>query len=102
MLVRVEKLLVIFHLLKNVFSFHIHEHMTEDELRFYFGNMNEDEIKNSYDIGILRKKENNNVLARVLGKSHGEITDIVYELFALGEKLILNMEKNSLLGKIGH
>lgn len=73
--------------------------MTDEELMFYFGNTNKDLIKDSYDIGILRKTEQNKVLGRVFEKNLGGFNDIVYELFALGERITLKAEKNDLLGK---
>ena len=74
--------------------------MTDEELMFYFGKTNKDQIKDSYDIGILRKTEQNKKeLGRVFEKNLGGFNDIVYELFALGERITLNAEKNDLLGK---
>ena len=92
--------MVLLQLIHCVFSFHIHEHMTDDELIFYFGKTEKDQIKNSYDIGVLRKKERNPVFGRVFEKNLGGIDDIVYELFALGERITLNAEKNDLLSKL--
>ena len=91
---------VLLQLVHCVFPFHIHEHMTDDELIFYFGKTEKDQIKDSYGIGVLRKKENNNVFGRVFEKNLEGIDDIVYELFALGERITLNAEKNDLLSKL--
>ena len=100
MLVGERNLVVLLQLIHCVFSFHIHEHMTDDELIFYFGKTEKDQIKDSYDIGVLRKKEKNKVFGRVFEKDLEGIDDIVYELFALGERITLNAEKNDLLSKL--
>ena len=73
--------------------------MTDEELLYYFGKTNKDQIKDSYDIGILRKTEQSKELGRVFEKDLGGYNDIVYELFALGKRITLNAEKNDLLSK---
>ena len=40
------------------------------------------------------------MFGRVFEKNLGGIDDIVYELFALGERITLNAEKNDLLSKL--
>ena len=99
MLVGIGSLVVFLHVLQFVFTFHIHEHMTDEELMFYFGKTEKDQIKDSYDLGVLRKTERNKVFGRIFEKDPGGLNEIVYELFALGERITLNAEKNDLLSK---
>ena len=99
MLVGEGKLVVFLLMVQYVFAFHIHEHMTDEELMFYFGKTEKDQIQDSYDLGVLRKTEKNKVFGRIFEKDLGGIDDIVYELFALGERITLNAEKNDLLSK---
>ena len=92
--------IALFFMVQYSCSFHIHEHMTDEELTFYFGKTNKDQIKDSYDVGILRKTENNKVFGRIFEKNLDGFDDVVYELFALGEKITLNVERNDLLSKL--
>ena len=92
-------IVILLHLVQYVLTFQIHEHMTDEELMFYFGKTEKDQIKDSYDLGVLRKTERNKVFGRIFEKDLGGLNDIVYELFALGERITLNAEKNDLLSK---
>ena len=81
----------------NIDGLQIHDQMTNEELMHYFGTTDFEKIKDMYEVGTLRKVNNNQILTRMLefGKSNGE--DYVFE--AMGSEINLKMQKNNLLGK---
>ena len=73
--------------------------MTPEEKQYYFGSIDENDFKDSYDVGILRKVKNNQILTRVVGTSESNTESEEYVFEAMGSEINLKMQKNTLLGK---
>lgn len=67
------------------------------ELNYYFGTTDLSDIQDTYDVGLLRKVEDENILTRLLKAEGNE--DFMYVFEAFGKEVSLKMRKNNLLGK---
>ena len=75
----------------------LHEVMNEEELRHYFGTSDTSDLQDTYDVALLRKVKDDNILTRYLKADADSVEDYVFEAF--GKEVSLKMRKNNLLGK---
>ena len=76
----------------------LHEVMNEEELKQYFGTSDPSDIQDTYDVALLRKVKDDNILTRYLKTEADSVEDYIFEAF--GKEVSLKMRKNNLLGKM--
>ena len=76
----------------------LHEVMNEEELQHYFGTSDPSDVQDTYDVALLRKVKDDNILTRYLKTEADSAEDYVFEAF--GKEVSLKMRKNNLLGKM--
>ena len=67
----------------------LHEVMNEEELKHYFGTSNTSELQDTYDVALLRKVKDDNILTRYLKTEADSVEDYVFEAF--GKEVNLNV-----------